>query len=577
MANTLSKSLLDKSARKALREVVCASVVLNCFMLAAPVASIVIFNKVLPHQATATLTVVATGMVIIYIFDLALRNARNFIAVHTGARLDAAIGNHVVQHLLRLPLHYFERTSAGEILERLRQLDTVRGFLTGEMPLLLVDLAFSVLGIAVLFAIDWRMGLLALFMLPLFAGASFLADGTQRKLSEASFTTGTAKAGTLNEIITGALTIKAMGLQPHMSSRYGARLAESAWASFRSQNLAGFMANISHFLHGMASLTVLILGAGLIINGELSVGALVASSMLVGRSLAPVRYLATAWHRLREAQQAFARLNKLMQEAPEATSESGFEIPSGRQPLRCAHVQFSHMGGQRSVLTDVTLTLAPGTITALVGASGCGKTTLGKVLAGIYAPNAGRVTVGNLDVTQIAEEPLRRHLGYVPQEAQLFAGTVLDNILFGLPAEATTRAFEAAQFTGAHMFIQSLPEGYNTRVGEGGIGLSAGQRQLLSITRVIVRNPRVLILDEVTSALDQVAEAHLMRNLQRAAKSVGVSILVITHRPSTLVTCDHVALLAGGKIVKEGTAEEMMPLLLAKPQPKSAPTIAEAS
>ena len=560
----LHGTLLPESTKRALRDIVLASSVVNVLGLAAPIASIVVFNKVLPHQATATLTVVTVGMLIVLLFDAALRTARNMIAVHAGARLDAAIGNRVMRHVLRLPISYFERNAHSDIEERVRQLDTVRAFLTGEMPMLLVDLVFSALGFAVLLAIDWRIGLLVLLMVPAFAGLSVLTDGAQRRLAEAGFAAGASKTGALNEILGGALTIKAMGLQAHMESRFGARLGDAAWAGYRSQNLAGYLASVSNLLHGLASLLVLVVGAELTMLGQLSVGALVACSMLAGRVLAPVRYLAMAWHRLRQAQQAYGRLDRLLQETPEAETEAGFELPAGRQPLRCAHVRFLHTGALQAVLSDVSLTLAPGTITGLIGTSGSGKTTLGKLLAGIYHPTAGGVSVGSIAISQVAGGALRRQLGYVPQDAFLFAGTVLENILFGLPSEANARALEAAQFTGAHGFIQTLPQGYGTRVGEGGLGLSAGQRQLLAITRVVVRNPRLLVLDEVTSALDAEAEAHLMRNLQRAARSAGLVVLVITHRPTTLAFCDRVALLAGGRIVQEGTSQDLMPLLHGK-------------
>lgn len=554
--------LLDATTRRALRDVALASGVLNCLGLAVPLASIVVFNKVLPHHATSTLTVVATGLLIVHLFDAALRSARAALAVHAGARLEAVIGRRVAQHLIRLPVSYFERTAAGETVERVRQLDTVRAFLTGEMPLLLVDLVFSIIGFGVLIVIDWRIGLTVLAVVPLFAGLSFLGDKAQRRLNEESYEAAAARASTLNEVIHAALTLKAMGAEALMERRLGDRVARSAWAAFRSQSLAGYVASGASLVHGLSSLTVLVIGADLVMNGQLSIGALVACSMLTGRSLAPVRFAATAWHRLREAEQAFARLEPFIAEEPEATAPEVADFQQHPVPLKCEELHFAHVGAVRPVLRGTSLTLMPGTITALVGASGGGKTTLGKLFAGLYLPAHGRVRLGAYDPAHMPAGVLRSHIGYVPQTPHLLSGTVLENLLFGLPAETRPRAIEAAQFTGAHAIIEALPKGYETVIGEGGVALSPGQGQLIATTRVVMRRPKVLILDEVTGALDPACEAHLMSNLRRATRTAGLVVLIITHRASTLAVCDRVALLAGGRITREGTAKEMMPLLL---------------
>jgi ABC-type bacteriocin/lantibiotic exporter with double-glycine peptidase domain len=563
------QQILLKRVRGVMTQVVIASILINLFALGAPLISMIIFNKVIGHQAISTLNVLAIGAITLYVFDAILRSARGYISTHTGARMDAHIGNEVMAHLLRLPLKHFEKTPSGIITERLRQLDTIRSFLTGQMPMLLVDLAFSIILFAAVFLVDVRMGFIVVLSAPIFLAISFFFDHAQRKFSQQNFNAVAYKTSTVNEMTSNALTVKSLGLESEMEQRHGDMLAQTAWTGYQAHNINNHIQNLSTVLLSVISLFVLYIGARFIMEGTMTIGELIAANMLVARTLTPIRQVTVAWHSLRETQHAFHRLDAIMGEDPEPGIDATASYPKVRGSIVLDNIIFSYAKDLPPVIKGVSLNLPSGSITGLVGASGCGKSTLGKIMLGVYKPTDGRVLIGDFDISQMSPLSLRRDIGYVPQENQLFTGTVRENILLGVADPTPAKAIMAAQFAGAHDFIQQLPSGYETRLTERGGGLSSGQRQMICIARALAREPRILIFDEATSALDLISEERLLVTLRRAAKSVGITVVFITHRVGTLRLCDSVVLMNNGKVEQQGSPEQIFQLLLpsAAPQP----------
>ncbi|WP_027135958.1 peptidase domain-containing ABC transporter [Geminicoccus roseus] len=547
---------LFERLRPVLAELIVASVVINLIALAAPLFMMVVYNKVVSHGALGTLDVLTVGMITLVLFEMALRAVRSHISAHTGARLDAAMGAEVMHHVVRLPFRVFEQMSAGQMVERLRQLEPIRTFFTSQMPLVLVDLAFSLLFVAAVFALDSRLGLTVLAAIPPFFALSWLAHRSQARLLRGHFRAQAAKAAVMGETVANALTVKYLGLEPEMERRFEKRLAESAWTGFRAGDVSGIAAAIGLGLQQAAALVLIYVGARAIVAGDLTIGALFAASILGARALAPLRQIFGTWRELQTVREAFARLDTLMAEEVEGTEASGHGDVKLSGRLKLEGVSFGYRGDGRPAIEDVTLEVEQGRILGVTGAPGSGKSTLVKLLLGVEAPTGGRVLIDDFDVRRLAPSVYRSQIGVVPQDIQLFAGTIAENITMGAPDRSFARVVAAARFVGLHEAVQRLPEGYDTRLGERGAGLSTGQRQLVAIARALVRNPRILVMDEATSALDTATEEAFLANLRRAA--AGRTIVLITHRIAALSLCDEVVVLQHGKIVRSGPSAEIV-------------------
>lgn len=566
------RTMIARRVRRVAGELILASVLINLFSLIVPLYSMTVYNKVVGNRALDTLDVLTIGVVIVYSFDTLLRIIRGYIASHTGGRIDALVGSEVVHHLLRLPYSHFELTPTGLIGERLRQLDTVRNFFTGQMPLVIVDLAFVVVFVAALFVIDPLIGWITVGAMPIFVCLSLVFHREQKTYTERTFHALAAKTSVLAETVTNALTIKSLGLESDIERRWTSRLALSAATGFESGNLANTVGVLGTLLQSGVYVAIIYFGAGLIIEGKMSIGSLIAATILSGRALAPVRQVVSAWHQLHEVKQAFRRLDEIMEEPVEDRPGELAPIPPLRGDIEFEHITFGFSPDLPPVLHDINLALESGTMLGIIGPSGSGKSTLAKLIQGLYAPAEGRVLIDKTDISHISAATLRRQIGSVPQEIQLFSGSVRDNIAMGMPLKEPERVVAVAKFVGAHEFIQRLPKGYDTILPERGGGLSSGQRQLITIARALIRNPRILVLDEATSALDPATEEAFIRNLRRASR--GRTIILISHRMAPVSVADKVALMIDGRIDRIGPPAEVIAYANARmtaPQPQ-APT-----
>ena len=547
---------IAKRVRGVLVELVLSSLAINILALATPLFVMTLYNKVIGQQDLNTLNVLAFGMLAVYAFDALLRSLRGYVSAHTGGRIDALIGSEVLHHLIHLPLPHFERTPSGLIGERMRQLDTIRSFFTGQLPITLVDLAFVFVFVSVLFFIHQVMAWITLASIPLFIAVSALFHRQQRQLEEQAFKARAAKTSHLAETVQNALTVKSMGMEPEVERRWDARLALAAWTGFRASNISNIATTMGLTLQFIVSLTILYVGANLVIQGQMTVGALIAANILASRALAPVRLMLTAWRQLQEVRAAFGRVEAIMAEPSEVSPEEAGPAPRFTGHIALENVAFSFNPGTRPVLSQIDLTVPAGTILGIIGPSGSGKSTLVRLIQGLYPVSQGRVLYDGNDISHLSASALRQQIGVVPQESQLFSGTIRDNILMGAQVKDPDRVVAVARFVGAHGFIQRLPNGYETPLGERGSGLSAGQRQLLCIARALIRNPRILILDEATSDLDPVSEEYFLKALQKASR--GRTVIIVSHRLSPFTIADRVALLINGRIERVGPPAEVI-------------------
>ncbi|HZX83450.1 MAG TPA: peptidase domain-containing ABC transporter [Reyranella sp.] len=546
--------------RPVILKLAAASFVINLLGLATPLFMMLMLNMVVGHSAPANaaslVMLLSAGMLLVYGLDFALRLARGWLSARTGARLDALMSGEALHHLMQLPYRHFERTPSGVIAERLRQLDVLRNFLTGQMPVLAIDIAFVALFLAATFFISPLLGVIATAAIPVLIGVSLATHRAQRRLADENFQALAAKGSTLAETVANAATIKTLGLEAEIEKRWQARVEQSAWTSFRANNLANIAASASGSLQLLASLVIVVIGVRQVVDHHMTIGALVAANMLAVRALQPMRQLVVAWHQLQATSAAFKRIDELMSEATESPPGELAPMPALAGDIVFDRVTYRADPDTPAILQDADFNVAAGEILGIVGPSGSGKTTIANLVQGLFKPTGGRVLVDGTDIAHISPAQLRAQIGAVPQDIQLFTGSVRENIAMGVVDKDPGRVVAVAKFVGAHDFIQRLPQGYNTVLGERGQGLSSGQRQLLCIARALIRNPRILVLDEATSALDPATEEQLLRQLKANAR--GRTVIMITHRLAPLAIADRVALLMDGRIERIGSPTEVM-------------------
>jgi HlyB family type I secretion system ABC transporter len=554
------RGLLWTRIRPVMGELFVSSFVINILALATPLFMLVVFNRVIgqgnPDTLENTMTVLLIGMAVAYVFDFCLRCLRGYIASHTGARIDALLSGEVVRHLVHLPYRHFEKTPSGVISERLRQLDVLRSFFTGQMPSLIIDLFFVFIYIAVCFLIDWHIGWIVVGAIPLFVLLSLMTHRAQKKLINQNFVAQAAKSSTLTETVNNAATIKALGLESEIERRWRARVAQSAWTGFRANNLANIVTSATGVLQLSVSLLIILAGTILIINQSMTIGALIAANMLASRALAPMRQVVSAWHTIQAVRHALLRIDEVMSVEAELQPGTNSPMPAISGEVTFDRVTFKYDEESSPVLHDIDLQIDAGAVIGIIGPSGSGKTTIANLLQGLYKPNSGRILVDRTDLEHYSPAQLRAQVGCVPQDIQLFAGTVRENIAMGVADKDPGRIVAVAKFVGAHNFITKLPQGYNTVLGERGGGLSTGQRQLICVARALIRNPRIIVLDEATSALDAATEEQLLRTLRANAR--GRTIIMVTHRLAPLSIADKVALVIDGRIERFGPPVEVM-------------------
>jgi subfamily B ATP-binding cassette protein HlyB/CyaB len=543
--------------RKQLIEVFVASFFLQVFALASPLFFQVVIDKVLVHHSLTTLDVLVIGLVTISVFETILAILRTYLFSHTTNRIDVELGARLFQHLLALPIAYFGARRVGDSVARVRELENIRNFLTSSALTLVIDLFFTFVFLAVMFIYSPLLTGVVLAGFPLYIGISALATPLFRARLDEKFRRGAENQAFLVESVTGVETLKAMAVEPQMQRRWEEQLAGYVTSSFRVLKLGNTASQSVQLVNKLVMAGILYFGAKLVIEGNLTVGELVAFNILAGRVSQPVLRLAQVWQDFHQARLSIARLGDILNTAPEPRYNPGrAALPAIRGDITLEHVTFRYRIDGPEVLKDVTFKVAAGQVIGIVGPSGSGKSTVAKLVQRLYIPEGGRVLVDGVDLTMVDTTWLRRQIGVVLQENVLFNRSIRDNIALPDPAMPIERVIHAAQLAGAHDFILETPEGYDTIVGERGGSLSGGQRQRIAIARALVTNPRILILDEATSALDYESERIIQENMKRI--SHGRTVIIIAHRLSTVRQTDRIITIDRGRIVEDGTHDELI-------------------
>ena len=543
--------------RRLLGEVLVASLFLQIFALITPLFFQVVIDKVLVHRGLTTLNILVLGLVTVSIFEAVLGALRTYVFSHTTNRIDVELGARLFRHLVALPLAYFEARRAGDSVARVRELENIRSFLTGSALTLVVDLIFTIVFLAVMFYYSPLLTGVVVAAFPFYIGLSAGLTPIFRRLLDERFARGAENQSFLVESVTGIETLKAMAVEPQMERRWEDQLAGYVQASFRVANLGNVASQAVQLMSKLVTAAILYFGARLVIEGNLSVGELVAFNMLASRVMQPVLRLAQIWQDFHQARLSIARLGDILNTHPEPSqSPARAALPAIRGDVAFERVIFRYRPNGPAVLKEVDLQVPVGQIVGIVGPSGSGKSTLAKLVQRLYVPESGRVLIDGIDLALVDVAWLRRQIGVVLQEDILFNRSVRDNIALADPAMPMERVMAAAQLAGAHDFILELPEGYDTSVGERGVLLSGGQRQRIAIARALVSNPRILIFDEATSALDYESERIIQQNMRRIC--AGRTVFVIAHRLSALRLADRIIAVEHGGVVEDGSHDELL-------------------
>ena len=547
-----------KRYRGVLTQVLAASFVVQLFTLANPLLIQVIIDKVITQRSLDTLQVLGIALVVVTILEGVLGSLKTFLFAETTNRIDQRLGAEVIDHLLRLPLGYFDRRPVGELGTRVAELEKIRNFLTGQALTTILDAAFSIIYILVMIVYSWLLTLIALSVLPIQVGMTLLGAPLFRRQFRAAAEENAKTQSHLVEVLTGIQTVKAQNVE--MVSRW-------RWQEFYSQYIArtfektitGTALNqTSQVLQKISQLMVLWVGASMVLKGELTLGQLIAFRIISGYVTQPLLRLSTIWQQIQELRVSFERLADVI-DTPEESDEvdkSKVMLPPLEGQVRFENLSFRFRPGQPEVLKDVNLEIKPGTFVGIVGQSGSGKSTLMKLLPRLYSPEEGRILIDGYDIDKVELYSLRRQIGIVPQDPLLFSGTVSENIALTNPEASSEEIVRAARLANAHDFIMELPSGYSTSVGERGASLSGGQRQRVAIARTLLSNPKLLVMDEATSALDYETERKVCDNLLENLNDR--TVFFITHRLSTIRNADTIVMLDKGAVVELGTHEELM-------------------
>ncbi|WP_456401333.1 peptidase domain-containing ABC transporter [Persephonella sp.] len=545
-----------KKYRGLMGEVLTASFVVQTFGLATPIFTQIILDKVLVHHSMTTLQVIAIAFLGVIIFEFILNLARKYVFLHTTTKIDAKLGSRIFRHLLSLPITYFESRKVGDTIARVRELDTIRNFLTNRTITVILDFVFSIVFLIIMLFYSVKLTLVVLGIIGIIGVIFFVVTPEYKRRLDEKFYTGAKANSYLVESITGIQTVKSLALEGNIQKKWEKVLSDSVRASFNLSNLSNIAGGVSELLKRFITIAILYLGVKEVIEGNLSVGQLIAFQMFAGQLVAPVINLVSVWHELQQTLLSIDRIGDILNHPAETGNDNSITLTQLRGDIVFNNVKFRYTPDGPYVLKGISFSIRAGTCVGIIGKSGSGKSTVAKLIQKLYIPTEGEIYIDSIDIKHLNPVWLRKNIGVVLQENYLFSGTIRENIAMGYPDAPMELIIHVAKIAGAHEFISKLPEGYDTVVGERGSTLSGGQKQRIAIARALITNPKILIFDEATSALDYESERIIQENMKKIKK--GRTVLIIAHRLTTVRDCDYIIAVDEGRIIESGTFEQLM-------------------
>lgn len=542
--------------KRTLIHILTASLFVHLLALATPIFMQVIIDKVLVHESASTLMVISVSLALLGLFHAMLQYLRSYAINHMTSRLDVELSSRVFSHLLKLPMAYYERSAAGQIVARVREIDRIRAFLTGQATTVALDILFAVGFLLFLTAYSLRLTLIVVISIPIYVLVGALIRPQLRSRMKQRFAKDAQSQQFLVECVVGTHTVKSNAIEPLTQTQWDEKRIGFAEQAFHANTLGNLALVSFQYVGALTTAAILFFGARAVMSGELTIGGLVAFNMIAGQIAGPIIRLSQLWQEYQQVQVSVSRLGDIMNSAPETQHGALVNLPPMRGAISFRNVSFRYSDSAPEVLRDLSLDIPAGQVIGIVGSSGCGKSTLAKLTQRLHLPQQGQILIDGINIATVHPAWIRRQSGVVLQETLLFNRSIHENIAIAAPYMTREHVIEMAQLAGAHEFITKLPRGYDTMIEERGTSLSGGQRQRIAIARALATNPRILILDEATSALDYESEVIIQANLREIVRDR--TVIIIAHRLSTVRHCDRIVGMADGRIVEDGTHDELL-------------------
>lgn len=543
--------------RGAVVQLLGASLFIQVFAMATPLFTMVVIDRVLTTGSMSTLDVLILGLAAIAIFDLLIGILRGSLLANITNRVDLDIVARLFHHLTRLPMSYYSGRKTGDTVARVRELESVRQFLTGPTLTALVDFVFAFVFILVMLLFSVKLTLIVLGAIGVMLAMYAVVAPIMKQRLEARFASAADSQSFLVEAVSGMETVKSLSMEPQMQRQWEDRVVDQTRFSRESERMTANLSQAAQFINKGTIALTLWLGAQAVIAGTLTAGQLIAFNMMVGRVMAPSMRLAQLFQQFSQTRVSIHRLGEIFNVRPEPERHDVADsLPAMRGAVRFEQVSFRYQHDLPDALHEVSLSVAPGEVVGIVGSSGAGKSSLLRLLQRLYVPQEGRILVDGVNIAEIDPAWLRRQIGAVTQDSVLFNATVRENIAAARPDLSIDEVEHAARLAAADTFIRALPKAYDTPVGERGAQLSVGQRQRIALARALAAKPRMLLLDEPTSALDAVSERVIQDNLDEIVAQR--TVFIVAHRLSTLRVCNRLLVFEGGRLVEEGTPRELL-------------------
>jgi ATP-binding cassette subfamily C protein LapB len=553
------------------KEVLAVSLFVNVLAIAVPVFVLQVYDRVIFHAGLSTLQGLVIGIVALVAFDYLLRRSRGRILQTVALKIDVAVSRRLVDKIVALPMRALERRPASFWQILFRDAEAVRNMLSGATAVLATDLVFAVMFLAIVAIIALPVFWVLLVVFGIFVGLAWHAGRFVAEASEQEKLKIISRDMLVSEIIAGRTTIKALALGDRMRDMWEERQEASIVGGIERGHQNDRYVQMGQSMTLIATIAMTTVGALAILDQKLTIGGLIAANMLSSRLLGPLNQLVGAWRTFAGFKQSVERLSRVFEEEEEI-SQSAIQMPRPSGRITLDDITFRYEPEAPPAVEGVKLEIAPACMNAIMGPNGCGKTTLAKLMVGLYQPTSGHVYVDGADIAQFSRRDLARWIGYVPQECTLFAGTIRENIGFVNPDATDEDIIKAATLARAHSLIVNMPKGYGTQVGEAGAQLPGGLRQRIAIARALVNDPPILIMDEPTSSLDRVAEDELRQSLLTLSRDH--TIIVVSHSPMLVQACHNVIIMERGRIKTAGPTQKI--LQAAQQQQQQSPRAADA-